>query len=251
MWAIYLGIVCLVVPEFLFYVYEWDTNPRIWWIASLVLLIGGAAGRLIEQGIDRSKMQSSKWVGLLAVIAVVGGFLMVNHTSDKAPIGVDNVAAVIGDMPTTEAAFLAHAVPFVGEWEGLRLEAYRDLVGIWTVCYGETKGVKPGDTYTKAECDAMFSLELVDYRNRLHPAFSEETKAKRLHVKRDVAFAGLAYNVGVAGTRKSTAVRRLNEGDVAGACEAITLWNKAGGRVVRGLVRRRSHEYTLCLDGIA
>lgn len=119
------------------------------------------------------------------------------------------------------------------------------------VCFGETLGVKAGDEYSQAECEAMFSRELVDYSNRLHPVFSEETKAKRLHVKRDVAFVSLAYNVGVAGTRKSTAVRRLNEGDVAGACEAITWWNKAGGRVVRGLVRRRSHEYTLCLDGIA
>lgn len=140
-------------------------------------------------------------------------------------------------------------MPFVGRWEGLRLEAYLDLVGVPTVCYGETKGVTLGDTYTKAQCDAMFSRELLAYRDGLRSAFTSDTLASRLPLERDVAYTSLAYNVGVSGTAKSTAVRRLNQANIAGACDAIGWWNKAGGRIVRGLVNRRIKETNLCLRG--
>ena len=147
--------------------------------------------------------------------------------------------------------FEAQAVAFIGRWEGLRLEAYQDIVGVWTVCYGETKGVKPGDSYTRAECDAMFAREVVEYQRGLHGYFTPETLAERLPVPRDVAFVSLAYNVGIAGAGKSTATRRLNAGDITGACEALTWWNRAGGRVIRGLVRRRTEEQALCLEGVS
>ena len=83
------------------------------------------------------------------------------------------------------------------------------------------------------------------------PRFTSDTIANRLTVDRDVAYASLAYNVGVSGTGKSTAVRRLNQGDIAGGCEALGWWNKAGGRVVRGLVNRRAEETELCMGGLA
>ena len=151
---------------------------------------------------------------------------------------------------TKEEQFLEVAVPFVGAEEGKRNHAYQDIVGIWTVCYGETKGVKEGDYYTDAECDEMLRVELLDYREGLHVYFSAETLKERLPVKRDVAFTSLAYNAGVGAIGKSTAVKRLNGGDVVGACEALGWWNKAGGRVVRGLVNRRAREQELCLDGL-
>jgi lysozyme len=151
----------------------------------------------------------------------------------------------------SDQEFLAIAVPFVARWEGLRLEAYRDIVGIWTVCFGETKGVRPGDRYTRAECEAMLAREILDYRRGLHVYFLPQTKAALLPAARDLAFVSLAYNAGIAGAGKSTAARRLNAGQVAAACEALTWWNKAGGKVVRGLVRRRADEYGLCMRGVA
>jgi GH24 family phage-related lysozyme (muramidase) len=60
----------------------------------------------------------------------------------------------------------------------------------------------------------------------------------------------LAYNVGVAATSKSTAVRRLNAGNIRDGCEAIGWYNRAGGRVVRGLVNRRADDTKLCLAGL-
>lgn len=156
--------------------------------------------------------------------------------------------------PTANAetdTFAEIAVAFIGRWEGLRLKAYLDIVGVPTVCYGETKGVKMSDSYTKAECDAMLAREVHDYRERLHVHFTSETIAQRLPVKRDVAYTSLAYNAGVGAIGKSTAVRRLNGGDIAGGCQALGWWNKAGGRVIRGLVNRRSEEVALCLEDMA
>lgn len=144
-------------------------------------------------------------------------------------------------------AFLAVAVPFVGKWEGLRLTAYRDIVGVWTICYGHTRTVIPGETRTRQECDDLLGSELLEYREGLHGYLTAETLRTRLPVTRDVAYTSLAFNVGIAGAGRSTAVRRLNAGDVAGGCQAIGWWNKAGGRVVRGLVLRRAEEVKLCL----
>lgn len=156
-------------------------------------------------------------------------------------------------MPAQDAAFLEVAVPFVGKWEGLRLTAYLDRIAsppVWTVCYGETKGVRPGDTYSTAQCDEMLARELLEYRRGWHGYLSDETSTTRLPVHRDVAYTSLAYNVGIAGAGKSTATRRLNAGDIEGGCEAISWWNKSGGRVVRGLVNRRAEDVALCRMGL-
>lgn len=147
--------------------------------------------------------------------------------------------------------FDAVAVPLIAKWEGLRLTAYQDIVGVWTVCYGETKGVRPGDTYTKAQCDEMLRREIRAYRSDLHDYFTAETKARRLTAHRDAAFTSVAYNAGPGAIGKSTATRRLNAGEIEGACNALTWWNKAGGRVIRGLVNRRAEEQALCLEGLS
>ncbi len=259
MWAIWLGIAVLVAPEVLFWAASIDTNPRIWFWLGLALLIYGAVGRVLDQGIDHDTTRSPAWVGLIVLAVLIGAVIMGDHRGAELRIaGPDRgdlvPSAPSGDvsaMPAPDAVFLARAVPFVGRWEGLRLQAYRDIVGVWTVCYGETKGVKPGDAYTKAECEAMLAREILSYRVGLHRYFNEAALSTRLPVGRDVAFVSLAYNVGTAGAGRSTAVRRLNGGDVPGACEALTWWNKAGGRVLRGLVNRRSEEREMCLEGVA
>jgi len=167
---------------------------------------------------------------------------------DTAPIERNELAA---PSVTPAAATMAYAVPLVAKWEGLRTEAYRDPVGIWTVCYGETRGVERGDSYTEQECAAMLARRLHDYRDGVRRYFTADTKANRLPPTRDAAFTSFAYNVGIAGAGGSTATKRLNAGNVNGACEALTWWNKAGQRVLRGLVNRRAEEKALCLRGAA
>ena len=93
--------------------------------------------------------------------------------------------------------------------------------------------------------------ELHEYWAETRIGFSEDTISSRLSRERDAAYSSLSFNVGWGGVRKSTATRRLNAGDIAGGCEALTWWNKAGGRVVRGLVNRRAEEVDLCMIGVA
>ena len=141
----------------------------------------------------------------------------------------------------------AAAIALVGAWEGLRLTAYRDMAGIPTVCYGETLGVKLGDKHTKAECDAMLLSSLKKHEAGMRKCLKAPDA---IPAKSYVAFVSLTYNIGVGAFCRSTAARRLNAGDVRGACDAATWFKKAGGRTIPGLVNRRSAEHALCLEGL-
>lgn len=156
---------------------------------------------------------------------------------------------------TSEAATMVVLVPLVAKWEGRVNAAYLDLVGVPTICSGHTRtitkaDVEAGVTWTDAKCDELLRVELVEYRRELHEFFTTETKDTRLPPKRDAAYSSLAFNVGWTGAGNSTATKRLNAGNIAGGCDALTWWNRAGKRVVRGLVRRRADEYALCMDGL-
>ena len=162
--------------------------------------------------------------------------------------------AVAAPVVTSEAATMAVAVPLVARWEGVKTTAYLDTIArppVWTICYGETEGVRQGETRTMQQCEDGLRRGLVRYRDGIHVAFTAETKAQRLPPERDAAFVSLAWNVGIGGVRGSTATRRLNAGDVRGACEGMKMWNRAGGRVIRGLVNRRADEYALCMRGVS
>ncbi|UWQ29922.1 lysozyme [Leisingera sp. M523] len=143
------------------------------------------------------------------------------------------------------AIALSSAVGFVGQWEGLRTEAYRDIVGVWTVCYGETKGVQPGDSYTKAECDRMLAEEVASYEAQL-----DRCLTATVPVGMKIALVSWTYNVGPGAACRSTLVRKANAGDLVGACHELPRWNRAGGRVIRGLTNRRASERTMCLKSL-
>ena len=138
--------------------------------------------------------------------------------------------------------WLAIAVAVVGAYEGLSLTAYPDIVGVPTICYGETKNVKLGQTATKEQCDSQLSARLIEFNQGV-----ESCITRPLRDNERVAFVSLSYNIGVGAFCKSTVVRRFNAGDKTGACDAILMWNKAGGKVVQGLVNRREKERAMCL----
>jgi len=140
---------------------------------------------------------------------------------------------------------MASAVSFIGQWEGLRTEAYRDIVGVWTVCYGETKNVRPGDSYSKAECDAMLAQAIAFYEAQLDRCLTAPVPAGM-----KIALVSWTYNVGAGAACRSTLVRKANAGDLAGACRELPRWNRAGGRVIRGLTNRRLSERAMCLRAL-
>ena len=143
------------------------------------------------------------------------------------------------------AAALALAVATIGGYEGLRTDAYPDVVGVWTVCYGETRGVQPGDQHTKAECDAQLAGAIAEFEQGLDRCLTADVP---LGTK--VALISWAYNVGIGAACRSTLVRKANGGDLVGACNELPRWNRAGGRVLRGLTNRRISERELCLRGL-
>ncbi|SDR00144.1 lysozyme [Pseudovibrio sp. Tun.PSC04-5.I4] len=138
-------------------------------------------------------------------------------------------------------------VAFVGTWEGLRTTAYSDIVGVATICYGETAGVKLGDTATKAECNTTLMKSLKKHEAGMRRCLK---RPDAIPIKSYVSFVSLTYNIGTGAFCRSTAAKRLNRGDLAGACGAATWYNKAGGKTVKGLNNRRSAEYKLCMEGV-
>lgn len=144
------------------------------------------------------------------------------------------------------SALAAAAIALVGAWEGLRTVAYRDVVGIPTVCFGETRGVEMGDRYTVEECKAMLGDALVEFETGMRACLKAPDM---IPAKSYVSFLSVSYNIGTRAFCNSTIARRANAGDIRGACNAIPAWNKAGGRVVKGLVNRRAEEQRICLEG--
>lgn len=147
------------------------------------------------------------------------------------------------------AAVIAAAVPGVSYWEGRSLRAYQDIVGVWTICDGVTAGVKPDDTATPAECDQRLMQELRQHAEGLSACVDDPIEQK-LPKEASVALLSWTYNVGVGAACKSTLVRKLNQGKWDQVCSELLRWNRAGGKVVRGLVRRRQAEYAACSQSL-
>lgn len=102
--------------------------------------------------------------------------------------------------------------------EGSSNKAYKDSAGVWTICHGETKGVKSGDTKTDAECSAQLAASLQEHAGALEglPAKTPDSVL--------VGGVDLAYNIGVKGFRDSTVKVKLMQGDYKGAGEAVLDW---------------------------
>lgn len=159
--------------------------------------------------------------------------------------------ALIG---VTSAVALATTV-LIKPWEGRELHAYRDIVGVWTICDGETLGVKPDMVRTDAECDALTIRRVEnDYYKPLTKCIPGYTA---LPVSLQASLLSAGYNVGVGAICRSTAARMAKAGKFREACQAVTRFNRAGGRVIRGLKLRREYgdasrigELELCLAGL-
>lgn len=146
------------------------------------------------------------------------------------------------------AAAIAAALPAVKAYEGLWLTAKVDTIGTGrpvTACYGETENVRLGQKFTRKECDDLLAIKLKRYDAEIgrcvHVDLPDYTRA---------ALVSFAYNVGSAGACRSSTIRKMNEGDIRGGCNALMQWTHAQGRVVQGLVNRREKERKLCLAGL-
>jgi lysozyme len=126
------------------------------------------------------------------------------------------------------------------------LRAYADIVGVWTICDGDTKNVRPGMVESEAGCTARLERQLVAHAAPVLKC----VPGLKGRDNQLVASVSLTYNIGPAGFCRSTVARRFNAGNWRGGCDAMLMWNKAGGREVRGLTLRRQRERALCLKGL-
>ena len=134
----------------------------------------------------------------------------------------------------------AAGLALVKAQEGLRLEAYPDEGGVWTIGYGHTRDVKPGDAISSAQADLFLDADLAD---------AERAVSDLVHVPlTDNQFAALVdfvFNEGAGAFAGSTLLKKLNEGGYALVPACLKSWIFDNGKVVPGLVRRRAAEATL------
>lgn len=146
-------------------------------------------------------------------------------------------------------AVIALATPFVAAHEGLRLNAYLDVIGKPTICYGETLGVKLGDKATQTECDEKLRVRLQQFADAVDRSITYPMSPVT-----HAALTSFAYNVGMANFDSSSIRRLMNAGQPAAACNRLPLWNKARAAGVLvvwpGLTSRRAAERALCLEGL-
>lgn len=130
-----------------------------------------------------------------------------------------------------------NGINLIKRFEGLRLEAYRDSVGIPTIGYGHTHGVKMGDVITGAQADAFLREDL----QVAELTINTNVKVKLTQGQFD-ALASFVFNLGSGNFVKSTLLKKLNTGVYAGAADEFGKWVNAGGKKLPGLVKRRAAE---------
>lgn len=134
-------------------------------------------------------------------------------------------------------------IALIREFEGLRLEAYKCPAGVWTIGFGTTQGVRPGMKITYSQAEEMLRRDLTSFETAVKNLVKVQLTSNQYD-----AIICFVYNIGINAFAKSTFLRKLNAKDYAGAANQFTRWNKAGGKVLAGLTRRREAEKKLFLS---
>lgn len=164
---------------------------------------------------------------------------------DMSPKLRNSVIAAVGGGAIAIASALITGPTGNDGLEGVRYKAYKDVVGVLTVCHGHTgNDIMLGKTYTEAECRSLLNKDLNTVARQINPYIKQsipETMRGALY--------SFAYNVGAGNFQASTLLRKINQGDPKGACDQLRRWTYAGGNEWKGLVTRREIEREVCLWG--
>lgn len=144
-------------------------------------------------------------------------------------------------MSVNGLTYSAKGLALTEQFEGCRLTAYQDQVGVWTIGYGHTgPGVKPGMTIIDAQAQALLAQDVEGAA-----ACVNNVVTVKLTQDEFDALVDFVFNLGAGAFSGSTMLRKLNAGDFTGAAAQFDLWDRAGGAVVAGLLRRRQEEADL------
>lgn len=146
-------------------------------------------------------------------------------------------------LVATAGGVLALAAVLVQWHEGKRYKPYRDGGGVLTVCHGHTgKDVTPEEIYSEEECSELMRRDLQIARSVV-----EHYVTFPLSDLQKAALTSFVYNIGSGAFERSTLLKKLNVGDLSGACDEMRRWKYDEGKVSKGLINRRAIERELCL----
>ena len=131
-------------------------------------------------------------------------------------------------------------VEMIKEFEGKKQVAYQDPAGVWTIGYGHTKGVEKGQLCIEKTCDKFLREDLEEVEEYIDRLVKVELNQNQFD-----ALVAWTFNLGPGNLKESTMLRKLNYGDYESVPDEMRRWNKAGGEVLNGLVRRRDAEANL------
>lgn len=153
-----------------------------------------------------------------------------------------NKAGVVGVIAAVSAA----GVAFVASWEGKENTPYKDVAGVWTVCYGSTGAhVRTGGTRTDEQCVTLLNEDLDRFEAAVNRCVTTALNQNEFD-----ALTSFSFNVGERAFCNSTLTRKLNAEDRLGAADEFPKWSYAGGKWVRGLYNRRQAERKLFLTPV-
>jgi lysozyme len=167
-------------------------------------------------------------------------------TDKLLSIDLDAVKQMLG---VPESMLVSNkGVDLICEFEGKRLSAYDDGVGVWTIGFGTIKypngvRVKKGDTCTLEQAKEYMRHDLMEFEHTVNSSVKVPLNQNQFD-----ALVSLAYNIGSSAFKSSTLVKKLNSGDYQGAADQFNVWVNAGGKRMQGLVNRRDREKLLFLS---
>lgn len=134
-------------------------------------------------------------------------------------------------------------IDLIKDFEGFVSDAYLCPAGVWTIGYGHTGDVEKGMSITQHQAEAVLTVDLERFERAVNRLVDVHLTQGQFD-----ALVSFTFNLGEGNLAKSTLLRKLNEGDYAGAAEEFPKWKRAGGRVLPGLVKRRAAEQRLFLS---
>ena len=133
-----------------------------------------------------------------------------------------------------------NGLELIKHFEGLVLKAYKCPAGVWTIGYGHTKDVQPGDEWSESNADHMLEVEMEEYEGYVNNSVTAPINQDQFD-----ALVSWVYNLGGGNLNASTMLKVLNAGQYEEVPAQMMRWNKAGGKVLEGLTRRRQAEANL------
>lgn len=172
-----------------------------------------------------------------AQVVATDKLLSIDFDAVKKMLGVPELMAVS-----------AKGIDLICSFEGLRLTAYDDGVGIWTIGFGTIKypngvRVKRGDTCTLEQAKSYMKHDLIEFEHTVNSLVKAPLNQNQFD-----ALVSLTYNIGSGAFKSSTLLKKLNLGDYKGAADQFDVWVNAGGKRMQGLANRRTKEKSLFLS---